>query len=656
MTPEQRERYARLLEAWDPDGEDLPDEVAVALDADPALRAAFDARFAAPSPPQLAEPTRVPEGLEARVIPKAPRRRRWGYWLAGAGGVLAVAASALLVVGYTVTSSYQREPMTVSAPVVTLAEPDGVVVLDGDGDGLIRGSELLRQVSGRPDWKPNAQAPTDRTLALHGGERQGEAANREAHATLRALGYLEGDDGRDVGPPERATTGDGFEDPGVSPFASTGEKPLSTFSIDVDRGSFTWTRGQLRSGFLPDPSSVRTEEFVNALDYDAPQPESGPFAVQFEGSPSPFSDHELVRITVAARDPSARKPVHLTFLVDTSGSMQGPDRLGLVKESLGLLVDHLTDEDTVAVVAYAGSAGVVLPPTRATDRATIRGALRRLEAGGSTAMGQGIGLAYALAHETRRKGHENRVIIASDGDANVGVVGTGALSEAIRGYALDGITLTTLGFGQGNYQDARMEQLANDGDGNYYYVDSLEEARHVFVDRLASTLEVVARDVKVQVAWNPAVVSEWRQLGYENRALRDQDFRDDAVDAGEVGAGHTVTALYEISRVRGAAETELATVSLRGKPPGEDAPSTEWSYRMPVAALQPSLAASSRDHRMAVGMAAFAEHLRRSPYGATVPVARIEDLVSGAVRPGHPEDGELLGLLAATGRLEGTGP
>jgi Ca-activated chloride channel family protein len=473
----------------------------------------------------------------------------------------------------------------------------------------------------------------------------------DAVANLASLGYL----GQDAlnGTVDLPTDGDGFDDPGVSTFQSAAEVPLSTFSIDVDRGSYTWARGQLRSGLLPDPASVRTEEFVNALTYDVPQPEAGPFAVQFEGSPSPFSDHDLVRITVAARDPSVRRPVHLTFLVDTSGSMQGPDRLGLVKQSLGLLVEHLTDEDTVAIVAYAGSAGVVLPPTRATRKGEIQAALGRLEAGGSTAMGQGLGLAYALAHEARRPGHENRVIVASDGDANVGVVGTGALSESIRGYALDGITLTTLGFGQGNYQDARMEQLANDGDGNYYYIDSLDEAEHVFVDRLASTLEVVARDVKIQVAWDPAVVSSWRQVGYENRALRAQDFRDDAVDAGEVGAGHTVTALYELTRVPGASGTQLATVSLRGKPPGEDAASTEWSYRMPVAALQPSVDVSSADHRMALGMAAFAEHLRKSPYAAEVSLSGVEGLLQGAVRPGHDEDRELLGLVATARRLEG---
>jgi Ca-activated chloride channel family protein len=641
MTPDQKDAVVRQLDAWDPaSGQDLPDAVAVALDADPELRARFDARFAAPSPAQLGEPTLVPDTLPERVLPAPRSRRTWPLFAAGSGGVLALAASALLVVGGLATFSAR----TMDESVVVAEPPVARPALNPDAGEGARGR--------REEGKVGKGSIYRREIDPEVAREAGVILDTEAQSQLNSMGYLVPSDGPN-GLGKEVATGDHFEDPGVSPFRSTLEQPLSTFSIDVDRGSFTWARGQLRAGFLPDPSSVRTEEFVNALGYDAPQPESGPFAVQFEGSPSPFSDHELVRITVAARDPAMRKPVHLTFLVDTSGSMQGPDRLGLVKESLGLLVDHLTPEDTVAIVTYAGSAGVVLPPTSAAKRDVVKSALGRLEAGGSTAMGQGIELAYALAHQTQRKGEENRVIIASDGDANVGVVGTGDLSAAIRGYALDGITLTTLGFGQGNYQDARMEQLANDGDGNYFYVDSIDEARHVFVDQLAATLEVVARDVKIQVAWDPGQVTAWRQLGYENRVLKAEDFRDDAVDAGEVGAGHTVTALYEITRAPNAAGSTLATVSLRGKPPGEDAASTEWTYRMPVGAMAPSVVESSRDHRMALGVAAFAEHLRRSPYAEAVPLTRVEGILQGAVREGHPEDREVVLMVQAARRLAG---
>ncbi|MCA9488862.1 MAG: von Willebrand factor type A domain-containing protein [Myxococcales bacterium] len=632
-TEQEIERLGALIDAWDPaSGEDLADEVALALDAVPALRERFDQRFARAVP----EATLVPEGLEDRVMPK-PANRRW-MWLGGISALMAASLSVVVIGGglLVTTATYG----TRSAPNEALLDTTVTV-----------------EPARRSDLRPTHAPPATRTLpGMTVDDLRGRLVDKKpvSDGDLRNLGYVDGNgDGTIEIPPATEPVGhDGFDDHGVSPFRDTREQPLSTFSIDVDRGSFTWARRQLRQGFLPDPASVRTEEFVNALDYDVPQPESGPFAVQFEGSPSPVSDNELVRITVAARDATVRQPVHLVFLVDTSGSMQGPDRLELVKTSLGMLVEQLQDGDTVAIVTYSGSAGVVLPVTPATDQATILRSLDRLTAGGSTAMGQGIQLAYDLAHETLRPGHTNRVIIASDGDANVGVTKTGSLTDGIRRYAKEGITLTTLGFGQGNYQDARMEQLANDGDGNYYYVDGEEEAKRIFVDELTSTLEVVARDVKIQVAWNPETVVRYRQVGYENRALRDRDFADDAIDAGEVGAGHTVTALYEVERVRGSSG-ELATVRLRGKPPGADTASTEWTYHMPAGAMQPSFEQSSRDHRMALTTALFAERLRHSPYVMGTSYDRIARLADAAARPGHPEDQQLSELIHRAAKLSG---
>jgi Ca-activated chloride channel family protein len=295
-------------------------------------------------------------------------------------------------------------------------------------------------------------------------------------------------------------------------------------------------------------------------------------------------------------------------------------------------------------VAYAGSAGVVLPPTPATDKRTVLGAIDRLESGGSTAMGAGLELAYKLAGDTMRDGDTSRVIIASDGDANVGTTDPVALTKMIRGYADRGVTLTTLGFGEGNYQDHRMEQIANDGDGNYFYVDSLDEARRVFVDELASTLEVIAKDVKIQVEWNPDAVRSYRLVGYENRGIADRDFRNDRVDAGEIGAGHSVTALYVVDLVPNG-DDPIATVRLRAKPPGADAPATERTFTLPQGAVQPSFDEASPDHRMAVATATFAERLRNSPYVAGVGLDRIAALTAEAARPGHPGDAEVLELV-----------
>lgn len=444
-----------------------------------------------------------------------------------------------------------------------------------------------------------------------------------------------------------------WTDHGVSPFRVTAEDALSTFAADVDSGSYTNARRKLREGFLPPPAAVRTEEFVNYLPYEyGPSPDGAPFGVTVEAAPTPWRDTWTVAVGIQGKKLSydTRSPVHLTFLIDTSGSMASPDKMGLVKQSLAMLVNELEDGDTVALVAYAGSAGLVLPHTPTSRRGDILTALERLEAGGSTAMGSGITLAYAEAERVYRDGAVNRVILASDGDANVGPTDPTALSRLIAAHAEHGITLTTLGFGDGNYRDTTMEQIADDGDGNYFYIDSEQEAERILVDKLTSTLEVIAKDVKIQVAWDPETVSRYRLVGYENRDVADRDFRDDRVDGGEIGAGHQVTALYEIERT--GAPGPLGEVRIRSMAPGPDSPAVERRTTLAPAAPE-DIGAASRQFRMAVASATFAEILRASPYAEDTTLQRVLRLAEGAVRVEYPEDRELVDLVRKAMVLRG---
>jgi Ca-activated chloride channel family protein len=403
--------------------------------------------------------------------------------------------------------------------------------------------------------------------------------------------------------------------PEVSGTVLTEADPLSTFAIDVDTASFAIARGALDRRTFPAPRTVRVEEFVNALTYAYPPPGAGegPFAVSMEAAPHPWQPgHHLLRVGVKAAEPPVdRAPVHLTFLVDVSGSMSATDKLPLVKDALAELVDNLDAEDRVALVTYAGRTEVVLPPTRLADKAPVRAAIERLETGGGTAMGSGMQLAFDLAASTLEPGTENRVVVLSDGDANIGPVSHEAILATIEEQAARGITLSTVGFGRSS-NDALMEQLADRGDGNYHHIDRRSEARRVFGVHLAGTLRTVARDVKIQVDFAPESVVSYRLLGYENRAIADQDFRNDAVDAGEIGSGHTVTALYDLV-LRDAPAERLATVRMRSKPPGPDAPATERSTPLPVAAVKSAFTRATPDFRRAVVAAGFAEKLRHAP-------------------------------------------
>lgn len=415
----------------------------------------------------------------------------------------------------------------------------------------------------------------------------------------------------------------------VSPVKLTRAEPVSTFAVDVDTGAYANARRFLTQGMMPPQDAVRTEEMINYFryDYDRPKDRSQPFSVTTDVAKSPWNEGTyLMRIGLRGYDIDSdeRPPANLVFLIDVSGSMFSADKLPLVKTALAGLAGELSPRDRVSIVVYAGAAGMVLEPTN--DTAKIRRALNDLQAGGSTAGGAGIELAYRIAEDTFIKGGVNRVILATDGDFNVGVSDTKALIELIENKRDKGITLTTLGFGQGNYNEAMMEQIANKGNGNYAYIDSALEAKKVLGDEMQSTLFTIAKDVKVQVEFNPAVVSQYRLIGYENRALREEDFDNDRVDAGDIGAGHQVTAIYEVVPVGGKgwiaprryedapAEAatgriaEAATVKLRYKLPDGD---TSRLIERVVSADQLARAGAPQgDFAFAAAVAAYGQVLR----------------------------------------------
>jgi Ca-activated chloride channel family protein len=415
----------------------------------------------------------------------------------------------------------------------------------------------------------------------------------------------------------------------VSSVLAVADQPVSTFSVDVDTGSYSNVRRLLNDGQMPPEGAVRTEELINYFRYDYPVPQdrSRPFSVSTDMTTTPWNpETRLLRVGLRGYDlPRAQRPAaNLVFLVDVSGSMNSPDKLPLVQCSLALLADRLSPRDRVSIVVYAGAAGVVLAPT--SNRDAVVESLKNLQAGGSTAGAQGIQLAYDVARRNMIDGGINRVVLATDGDFNVGVTNNDALVNLVERQRADGITLTTLGFGTGNYNEAMMEQIADHGNGNYAYIDSPREAQKVLDDELSSTLFTIAHDVKIQVEFNPTYVSEYRLIGYENRALREEDFDNDAVDAGDIGAGHQVTAIYEIvpvggrgwlpqrryegnqRRAMGDDNGELAFLRLRYKLPGQD---SSRLIEQPVGArMIYSARAPTGDTAFAVAVAAYGQLLR----------------------------------------------
>ncbi|MCA1200246.1 VWA domain-containing protein [Sphingomonas sp. R647] len=424
-----------------------------------------------------------------------------------------------------------------------------------------------------------------------------------------------------------------YEGKEVAAIQSVATAPVSTFSVDVDTGAYSNVRRFLQKGQTPPAEAVRTEEMINYFRYDYPMPASRqqPFSVTTDVAQTPWNpDTRLVRIGLRGYDVTAqgRPAANLVFLVDVSGSMSSDDKLPLVKRALTMLADKLTPKDRVSIVVYAGAAGVVLDPTSSPKH--IRAALDCLEAGGSTAGAAGIQLAYDIASANFIKGGINRIFVATDGDFNVGVSDNKALEAMVKKYRDTGVTLTTLGFGEGNYNEALMERIADLGNGNYAYIDSAMEAQKVLDDELSASLFTIAKDVKVQVEFNPAQVSQYRLIGYENRALAEEDFDNDAVDAGDIGAGHQVTAIYEVVQAGGkgwlpdrrydgnrptaptASGRELAFVKLRYKLPGEEA--SRLIERPVPASLLRTASAPRGDMAFAVAVAALGQKLRGDKY------------------------------------------
>ena len=464
-----------------------------------------------------------------------------------------------------------------------------------------------------------------------------------------------------------------YSDNEVAGVQSVADAPVSTFGVDVDTGAYANVRRMLTDGRMPPQDAVRTEELLNYFRYDYPAPadRTRPFTVSADMAVTPWNpETRLLRIGLRGYDVARaeRPPANLVFLIDVSGSMGSPDKLPLVKCSLALTAERLRPDDRVAIVVYAGAAGLVLEPT--SDKGRVIDAIARLQAGGSTAGGAGLALAYATAQANMREGGVNRVLLATDGDFNVGVTRDETLVEMVERQAKSGVTLTTLGFGTGNYNESMMEQIADHGNGNYAYIDGPAEARKVLDDELTATLFTIAKDVKVQVEFNPAIVAEYRLIGYENRALREEDFANDAVDAGDIGAGHQVTALYELVPVgakgwlpqrefaanrrgdgQGDRGGDLAVLKLRYKLPDGD---TSRLLSSPIStAMLRRASAPDGDLAFVTAVAAYGQKLRGDPLLAGYDWSRVRAL---AGTPGEPLRSEFTGLVERAGRLDGVAP
>ena len=421
-----------------------------------------------------------------------------------------------------------------------------------------------------------------------------------------------------------------FADYGIRDFVDADDDPLSTFALDVDTGSYAVARNFLNNGSLPPVESVRVEEYVNVFDYGYDEPRGDALGISIDGGPSPFDeDNYLVRIGVQSQrlDDDERPEASLTFVIDTSGSMSQGGRLELVKDALEELVQELEDEDTIAIVEFDDNPSVVLEPTEVEDDDEIFDALDDLVPGGSTNVEAGLELGYDLAAETFDEDRVNRVILLSDGVANVGLTDPDGLAEMIRRDADRGIQLLTIGVGLGNFNDVLMEQLADQGDGFYAYVDTEDEAERLFEDNLTATLVTLAIDAKIQVEFDEDVVEEYRLIGFENRGVLDSDFRNDDVDAGEIGAGHQVTAIYEIELERGVDlddRDEIGEVRLRWEEPGTG-DITEIEEDIDLDVIEPNWTRTSDSFQLAVVVATFAEVLRDSPFADDIDLDDLED-------------------------------
>ncbi|ODT77560.1 MAG: hypothetical protein ABS76_27755 [Pelagibacterium sp. SCN 64-44] len=561
---------------------------------------------------------------------------------------IGTAALALLVLplGYQLYTSTSMTPADlvrqhdlaeIQAPVAETPEPVA--------DAAPKMAQTPAMEVAPPPPVPVAPLPVPATVNAQRPQQQGQAMSRTSavpymqNQASMGMSYEMGAPAAQWMPSDTVPSGDVFADFDEQRLKLVAEEPVSTFSIDVDTASYSYVRRMLEDGLVPQPDAVRIEELVNYFPYDYPAAASAemPFQPTMAVYPTPWNpETQLLQIGIKGFVPPVAedRPSNLVFLIDTSGSMDAPDKLPLLKRAFGLLVDQLSGNDSVSIVAYAGSAGVILEPTAAGEKAKILSALDQLSAGGSTAGAEGIALAYQLAAQAKVEGGTNRVILATDGDFNVGIAEPKALIDFIKARRQDGITLSVLGFGRGNLDDAVMQALAQNGNGNASYISNFREAQKVLVEEMGGTLHMIAKDVKIQVEFNPAQIAEYRLIGYETRALNREDFNNDAVDAGDIGAGTTVTALYEITPVGSAgalvdplrygqpstapAETgELAFLRMRYKLPQSD---VSQLIEAPVTAdlVYGDIDAVTPDMRFAAAVAAFGQKLKGSEYGGAM--------------------------------------
>ncbi|MEQ1899637.1 MAG: VWA domain-containing protein [Devosia sp.] len=658
-----------------------------------ALNAAMVAFDAAQAKTKISE--------EAGFFTRLAQKMRGG-WIAAPAGAAALALL-LLPVGYQALNSTsmtrlegpkvgleskddtlkeelakQAGASTITSTTTEAPKPEGEANVSPQAPVVVRGGNEI----GRADGTVVLNAPESDQRFVMGAPQDEIAADALAAQPAPSVTAKM----RTVAPAAEATlgiasqtaiplepTGDEFAKFTENGVKIVSEEPVSTFSIDVDTASYAYVRSVLEDGYLPEPDAVRLEELINYFPYAYQGPDSleAPFRATMAVIPTPWNNKtELLEIGIKGYVPPAemRQPLNLTFLIDTSGSMDEPNKLPLLKRSFGLLVDQLQDGDTVSIVAYAGSAGIVLEPTKATDRTKILGALDQLYAGGSTAGAEGIALAYQVAEQTKQDGSVNRVILATDGDFNVGISDPEELKTYIKSKRDSGVFLSVLGFGRGNLDDALMQSLAQIGNGNASYIDDFREAKKVLVEEGGANLVTIAKDVKIQVEFNPAVVSEYRLIGYETRALNREDFNNDTVDAGEIGAGHTVTALYEVTLKGsggelndplryGPAETvdatsgELGFLKMRYKAPDGD---QSKLITAPITSelMLDDISKASADQRFAAAVAAFGQKLKGSNYGEAMSWQQIAELANSS-KGTDPEGyrAELVQLINLAGVL-----
>jgi len=593
-----------------------------------------------------------PSAIWSRIMNALkPTRSGWTPALAG-GASLAVLMIAVVSTSVMRPDLFERR-VTVPPPLEKPArvDADEAAGTAAKPEALPEENRVARAAENEPVVQPAPQpSPAPMPQAAQDAMR---SFGRFAPQSGTLLGYA-APDAEAPAPTYRDQGRDRFEAFDPNPVKLVTEEPVSTFSIDVDTASYAFMRARLNQGVLPPADSVRVEELTNYFPYDYAAPDSldTPFKANVSIMPTPWNAAtKLMRLGIKGYLPPASETprANLVFLIDTSGSMQAPDKLPLLRNAFRLLLTSLHPDDTVAIVTYAGSAGTALEPTKVSEQAKILAALDKLSAGGSTAGAEGIRQAYALAEANKVDG-TNRVILATDGDFNVGIADTETLKDFVARKRETGVSLSVLGFGEGNYNDALMQALVQNGNGNAAYIDTLTEARKVLVDDVAATLRTIAKDVKIQVEFNPAAVAEYRLIGYETRVLERQDFNNDKVDAGEIGAGHTVTALYEITPTESEGRLiddlrydssgkppagptdEIAFVKIRYKQPDSDK-STLITIPVTRADEVASVEAADADARFAAAVAGFGQVLKGGRYTGAWSIDDAIALAEGARGP-----------------------